>query len=512
MDKRMLLILSTVWVVFFAKAQPNPAFSTGLDMDDAAYAQMDELQADGSKDNLPPEVSLYQYAPRPRNQGQSQSCVGWAVGYSALTIEKAIQYQLKDRDRITEYAFSALFVYNHIKEGDCRYEGARITEALQFLSQNGNVLARQFDHNVEDCGRQPDPGMKQYAQQFRITDHLKLFPVDETPAQKVFKVKYALSKQKPVIIGMRILKNFFQLDGRAKFWWPNIGDQTSAGGHAMTVIGYDDRRGAFLLMNSWGEKWGLGGFMWVKYEVFAEYCKYAFIMQVENDLSHFWEGAYEAKARAAVVSNPTPTPPRNIAPVQPLRQMAGSFQFKYNPKLNQYSAFFESADVESQGFYYRLSRKNWAVGQQFQLEVDNLQRNAYVYVFSVNNDGQVYIHWPRKEALNPRFKGQHQSALLLEDQSKIIVPGENRALKISSPGRDHLVILFSKKPLSGLASLLGQLEGSQDQLPQKLLAILQPYMVPLADIAYAKDKVAFSVQTRSEGMIVPLIIEVNSVY
>lgn len=164
----------------------------------------------------------------------------------------------------------------------------------------------------------------------------------------------------------------------------------------MTVVAYDDRREAFLLMNSWGEKWGLGGFMWVKYAVFAEYCKYAFILQVENDLRNFWEGAHDTEAPASLV--------RQGTPVQPLRRMAGRFQFKFNPEVNAYSPFFEAAEVESRGFYYQLQRKGWPVGQQFQLEVDNLEANSYVYVFSVNNNGQVYIHWPRKEALNPRFR------------------------------------------------------------------------------------------------------------
>jgi hypothetical protein len=473
-----------------------------LELDDQAYDAMNELQTTGQKANLPVEASLYAYTPRPRNQGRSQSCVGWAVGYSALTIEKVIQYQLKNRDRITEYAFSAMYVYNQIREGDCRYEGSRITDALQFLRQEGNVLARQFDHNVEDCDRQPNDQLEQYAAQFRITDHLRLFPVDEHAQQKIFKVKYALSKQKPVIVGMRIRKNFFHLDANAKFWWPNIGDQTAAGGHAMTVVAYDDRREAFLLMNSWGEKWGLGGFMWVKYAVFAEYCKYAFILQVENDLRNFWEGAHDEEAPAALVHQSTST--------HALRRMVGRFQFKFNPEVNAYSPFFEAATVESRGFYYRLLRKDWPVGQQFQLEVDNLEANSYVYVFSVNSNGQVYIHWPRQEFLNSHFTGERQSALSLEPKSKIFVPGEHRALKISSPGRDHLVILFAKKPLSGLPHLLQQLEGSNEPLPQKLLSVLGDYMVPLSDIAYAKDQVAFSVQTRSEGMIVPLIIEVES--
>lgn len=500
--KLLLLVFGWFFSGILAQAQPVTALATGLEMDDEAYAQLDILEPNGERANLPPEVSLYAYTPRPRNQGRSQSCVGWAVGYSAMTIEKAIQHQLRNRDRITEYAFSALYVYNQIREGDCRYEGARITDALRFLEQEGNVLARQFDHNVEDCGRQPDAALEGYASQFRITDHLRLFPADEQDQQKIFKVKYALSRQKPVVVGMRIRKNFFYLDANAKFWWPNIGDATPAGGHAMTVVGYDDRRQAFLLMNSWGEQWGLGGFMWVKYAVFAAHCKYAFILQVEDDLQDFWEGA-EARESASIAA-------RESAPIRPLRRMAGRFEFKFNPEVNAYSPFFETAEVESQGFYYRLRRQDWPVGQQFQLEIDNLQRNVYVYVLSVNNNGRVYIHWPRKEALNTRFRGQHQSALLLDPEQKIYVPGEHRALKISSPGRDHLVILFSKKPIGGLINLLEQLEGSQENLPGQLLSILQPYLVPLADVAYEKDEVAFSVETRSAGMIVPLIIEVNS--
>jgi hypothetical protein len=37
------------------------------------------------------------------------------------------------------------------------------------------------------------------------------------------------------------------------------------GGHAITIIGWDDSRGAFRLRNSWGTAWGLGGDCYMKY-------------------------------------------------------------------------------------------------------------------------------------------------------------------------------------------------------------------------------------------------------
>jgi len=38
------------------------------------------------------------------------------------------------------------------------------------------------------------------------------------------------------------------------------------GGHALSIVGYDDSLQAFLIRNSWGPDWGQGGFAWVSYE------------------------------------------------------------------------------------------------------------------------------------------------------------------------------------------------------------------------------------------------------
>ena len=35
--------------------------------------------------------------------------------------------------------------------------------------------------------------------------------------------------------------------------------------HAVTIVGWDDAKGAWLIKNSWGPRWGENGFMWIKY-------------------------------------------------------------------------------------------------------------------------------------------------------------------------------------------------------------------------------------------------------
>ncbi len=35
--------------------------------------------------------------------------------------------------------------------------------------------------------------------------------------------------------------------------------------HQIQLVGWDDSKGAWLLKNSWGTGWGIGGYMWITY-------------------------------------------------------------------------------------------------------------------------------------------------------------------------------------------------------------------------------------------------------
>ena len=44
----------------------------------------------------------------------------------------------------------------------------------------------------------------------------------------------------------------------------------------MCLIGYDDKRQMFEVMNSWGEEWGDRGFVFIPYQYFKEFCREAY--------------------------------------------------------------------------------------------------------------------------------------------------------------------------------------------------------------------------------------------
>lgn len=458
--------------------------ATGLLPEEDAYATVPMLPLTGQKTILPASVDLRPYCPLPRQQGAVQSCVGWATGYGAMTITYAIRNQLRDQRAITERAFSAMYIYQQIHQGDCQTMGARISDAMQLLQKQGNCLASQFDIDVTNCQQPISPRIRAFAQNFRIRDYLRLFAQNAPAGQKVYRLQYALAQQKPVVIGMHIRRNFLHLNEQADYWWPDIGDATPAGGHAMVVVGYDHRRNAFLLLNSWGEDWGQNGFVWIKYRVMAEYVKYAYIIEVDQDLGAFWQDGA-----------------RSVVATHPLRQLGGRFDFRYNPCGDTYCGAFSPAAVERSGLFYRPLRK-WTVGQQFQLTITNGPSAAYVYVFSQNPAGRISVHWPRPDALQQA--GGQQTPL--PPGASITVPGPDRAMRISLSGRNHLVLLLSEKPIANIHQLLAPLEGSGDQLPQKMYALLKPYLIPMPDLHLSDHQISVMAKTRSGKSVVPLIL------
>src|SRR5215203_6249341 len=130
-------------LVSSASAQIADEFTAGLLLEDATYDTLARQSAeDGSKADLPASVDLTPYCPEVRHQGYIFSCVGWAVGYGAMSIQRAILNQCTDKEVITRNAHSALFLYNQIKAEDCD-KGSRISDALRFMNRHGDCLARQ---------------------------------------------------------------------------------------------------------------------------------------------------------------------------------------------------------------------------------------------------------------------------------------------------------------------------------------------------------------------------------
>ncbi len=482
----MALLLPCTWLLH------GQDYSAGMLFEDEAYEALPRQSAeDGAKADLPTQVDLTPYCPEVRHQGYIFSCVGWAAGYGAMSIQRAVMNGCTDKEVITRNAHSALFLYNQIKKEDCN-KGSKITEALEFLSQKGDCLARQFDFDVNNCAQQPDSLVATQARRFAIQDFITLFSVQEESDIKVLRIRRVLARNKPVIVGMSLLRNFYDLKN-AVYWHPEIGNTTPAGGHAMVVVGYDDRREAFKLMNSWGKNWGDQGFIWVKYKDFGNFCKYAYAMYL-----------------VAPAQMPATTADSIAIPETPLLELSGRFQFRAFAGWQGNSALFNNTQATFQYPVYRLQQQTWPVGQSFQLLASTLKEDEYLYVFSVDANRDIHFHWPRQAGLNEKFEGQNESGLLLAGGADIVIPGANKVLQLSASGTDRLILLFSQRKIETIQKLAIIATKKEGDFTQNLLETLGKYAVPPSDITYAPDTIAFQAATRSEGYIVPLILEVNA--
>lgn len=94
----------------------------------------------------------------------------------------------------------------------------------------------------------------------------------------------------------------------------------------MVVVGYDDNLASFRIFNSWGPKWGKNGMIWVKYNEFAKYCKYAYIIYVGQNKPIQTSASQTIKSSPVVASSNETLTEGNLNEL-PLRDISGKFYF-----------------------------------------------------------------------------------------------------------------------------------------------------------------------------------------
>ena len=215
---------------------------------------------------LPEFVDLSDLMPTPGDQGKLNACVGWAVGY-AVRSYYSVAVEKKPRNDLLFIA-SPGYIFNETrKDKDCR-EGSQIPNALNFRLVKGSLSLADYPQTYR-CTRPNDAEMHK-ATSFRIK---KWGVVDLT---KIDDVKGQLANQNPIIVGMQSPKGFQHLRGDQVLQ----SGGTILGPHALVLVGYDEKKQAFKVMNSWGQGWGNKGFGWVSYDAFRAYVREAYAMFV----------------------------------------------------------------------------------------------------------------------------------------------------------------------------------------------------------------------------------------
>jgi Papain family cysteine protease len=478
---------------------------TGLLCSDERYRTVPVLPVyTGVKFNdVPIRTSLKKYCPVAGNQQQIGACVGWAVGYNAMTILRAINANVTDKVLITQKANSAAFVYNQLRPGedaDCN-KGTFIEDALVLLKEKGDCLENSFNYqSTANCQTKPDNKAFKEAVQYRIRDFASVFGVQEIGKNKTASICKMLATNTPVVVGMGVTKTFLDILPGQKRWDPTPEEPVDSY-HAMVVVGYDNVEKHFELLNSFGAAWGRNGYIEVKYDDFERLCRYAYVMTLEKN------------GEQAFVPQPLDKQPDATAEaVSANLELSGEFVFRQptgSAETPDGKDVFLFEEVPTQRIdnelLYITKQAQFGVGDVFQLLARNIPKGRYAYIFSQNPEGTINLHFPK----NPMI-----AEFFIDQTAEIVLPAEDLVLQLSSPGNDHLCVLYSLTKIVDIKTRLAALERLTLTAPfsQKINQIFGDVLIDSAMCHYHAENMRFTAEAQPQlgKTVVPLILRVKA--
>jgi Papain family cysteine protease len=439
-------------------------FQTGGKLDPEQFKKAgvyEGLADDKGKNPLPESVSLASFSPARQNQGKQGSCVAWSSSYAAHTILQSAS----TRTDPNAIAFSPSFMYNNIGLDGC--QGSYIIRAMEFMQQKGSVPFNSFPYDENDCSRQPGGSLYNQAANYKIHGFNRLTEDDGVSNLNLRAIKEHLAKDAPVVIGMMVGGSFMQGMMGQKVWHPDNNDysQMGFGGHAMCLIGYDDRLegGAFQIMNSWGPEWGENGIGWVRYGDFKRFVREAYGVDPLPK-----QGAalnIDFEVNVGLVNNDTK---------------------KYIPlKTNGANVFSTTAPVRK--------------GTRFKVEVKN-GIECYVYILGQETDNSSYVLFPYNASHSPYFGITGYR----------LFPRKQSLMADSVGNKDLMAVVVSKKPLDVTALNQAVNKSSQSTYAGKLNEALGSTVIRNVRFAATNNgSIYFKADASEQNSVVGCVVEID---
>ncbi len=249
-------------------ANSNNPMRTGLLQQEKAYPEAALKASRLATPRLLPShfdwrnVNGRNYVTPVRNQGKCGSCWAFAV-VGALESLALITLDNPDAD----LNLSEQTLVSCAAAGSC--EGGLLDEAVEHLRKSGVPSEDCYpyrEHNSA-CGLICDGGLGFYSS-YGIKDWVNL---TTGSAPNLQALKALLVTLGPLSVSYLLFEDFYYYEGGIYSYVE--GDVQ--GGHAVLLVGYDDREEYFILKNSWGAEWGEDGYFRIAYSETTSKVKFA---------------------------------------------------------------------------------------------------------------------------------------------------------------------------------------------------------------------------------------------
>jgi len=208
---------------------------------------------------LPTHKDLSPYGPAIWDQGDLGSC-------TANAIARALQFdQIKQGEK--SFLPSRLFIYynERVVEGTVRSDaGAQIRDGIKSVAKLGACPEWMWPYDVAKFAVKPSARCYASAPQGAAIRY-------QTVAQDVGQMRAVLAGNNVIVVGFTVYESFesdrVASTGIVAMPAPH---EAVVGGHAVTVVGYDDATRRFKCANSWGTSWGQQGYFTIPYEYLTD--------------------------------------------------------------------------------------------------------------------------------------------------------------------------------------------------------------------------------------------------
>lgn len=206
--------------------------------------------------NLPPAVDLRPGCPTPYDQGDLGACTGEAIA-------GLVHFDLIKQDPTKAFQPSPLFIYynERVLENSVNEDaGAEIRDGIKTLVRWGVCPEQYWPYVISKFKTKPSKLAFKNAMPHRIDKYMRL-------AQDPSQLKACLAEGFPFVFGISVYSSFESDEVAKTGVVPMPGKfERMLGGHAVCCVGYNDADQRYIVRNSWGTDWGMGGYFTIPYD------------------------------------------------------------------------------------------------------------------------------------------------------------------------------------------------------------------------------------------------------
>jgi hypothetical protein len=196
-------------------------------------------------------------------QQETSKCSAFSSAYFIIGLYNGLNSASQDFDKAGSPEFAYTY-YKKINNDDCKsgsymFNQTNVVGMAEILETVGTTSWNQLPFVNSNVCTITNATQITQATVNKIGGYARL---DEDQFTNTDELKRWIYGGYPLWFGVDIDDTFSDLG--SKIWTSSPGK--SEGGHAMTLVGWDDSKKAFKIANSWGKEWGENGYGWVSYD------------------------------------------------------------------------------------------------------------------------------------------------------------------------------------------------------------------------------------------------------